>query len=177
MFQGHQGASSRTCGHVAGDGLAGGRVVPGQGEVDRAGGDDQLVRGRECCRYLPHGGEELGLGEAGGVRLDLEGADSWGQVRDALEVGLRHRLHQGVDPHALGQVQLHGAEFDEEVVVAAAAEGDVSVPRQDAAVHDVGAGRAVDVHRDEPDGVTRPELAQFPALLADDRGRAYEAAE
>ncbi len=105
------------------------------------------------------------------------GSGCRGQVRDALEVGLRHRLHQRVDPHALGQVQLHGAEFDEEVVVAAAAEGDVPVPRQDAAVHDGGAGRAVDVHRDEAHGVAWPELAQFPSLLADDRGRADEAAE
>jgi hypothetical protein len=82
-----------------------------------------------------------------------------------------------VDPHALRQVQLHGAEFDEEVVVAAAAEGDVSVPGQDSAVHDVGAGRAVDVHRGEAHRVAGPELAQFPTLLADDRRRADEAAE
>lgn len=145
--------------------------------MDRAGGDDELVAGWERRHDLPYGREEFALREPPRIRLDLQGTDARGEVRDSVKGGVRHRLHQRVHPHAQGQIQLHGAEFDQQVVVAAAPVRHVAVAREYAAVDDRGPRRAVVGDRREADRVTGPKLPELPALRADDRRGADEAAE
>lgn len=121
--------------------------------MDRAGGDDEFVRRGHGRHDLPYHGEEFGLRQQRRVRLDLEGADAGGEVGDAVEPRFGDRLHQGVHPHAQRQVELHGAELDQEVVVAAPAVRHVAVAGQDPAVDDRGPGRGVVRHREEADRV------------------------
>ncbi len=133
--------------------------------------------------------EELGPAHLRPVIVDLQRADAGGEVDEAGELGLRHRLGHQVGAQAQADIELHVAELDQEVVVPLPA-----IDHLDRAVvmlgDDGGAGllRRAD-HGGAGDGILRPlqghkahlvaglELAHLPLLVAGDHRRADEAAE
>ena len=140
----------------------------------------------------------LRSGSRVGVDVQLQRADARREVDDAAQPvvvdAVLHLLRERVHPHPGGQVEGHRAVLDEQVVVAAAAVGDLRcrcpcgarMPPSSWAVRvgrGVACGRRAQrvrlglVDRHEPHRVARAQLAQLPQLAERDGRRAREPAE
>src|SRR5690606_24994113 len=145
--------------HVADDGLAGGRVVPGQRQVHGAAGHHQFPGPRQRRLGVGEQAEQARRGQPVRVDAHLQRPYARGEFGDAGLAALEQVLVQGVYTGAQAEIEGHLAVFDQHAVVAGAPVGDGGVLVGLAAAEHAVVAVAAGGEHDRP--VRAPGGAQF----------------